>query len=63
MSDTSGGNIDGHDHPSSLVSVTNAGLTRNCLENWVYGPARPADLDSFWVVKCLSDQYQAGQLG
>ena len=24
----------GHDHSSSLVSSSNTGLTRNCLENW-----------------------------
>ena len=49
--------------PVRWFRVQNAGLTRNRLENWVYGPARPAGLGCFWTVECWSDQHLAGHLG
>ena len=49
--------------PVRWFRVPNAGLTRNRLENWIYGPARPAGLVCFWTVNCWSDQHLVGYLG
>ena len=49
--------------PVRWFRVPNAGLTRNRLENWIYGPARPAGFGCLWTVKCWSDQHLAGHLG
>ena len=37
----------GHDNPVRWFRVPNAGLTKNWLENQVYGPAKSAGLGCF----------------